>query len=206
MYCQNCGKELCDGERFCSKCGTKAGSGSTTPKISVDSQKIRETMAALPGRVRSMGLGKALYWAGLALLAVSLLMLNKDMFEVTVSFLGTQKMSYSMFEGAGFVKICFYIGYVAAILWMLRPQLSATWWEEKYFYIAMAMPVVSAVWLLAAKIVAEQKVKDTIGYDFVADSVKLGYNSNAWIFLLISLAAFLVVREAKRRLTDGGAE
>lgn len=206
MYCQNCGKELRDGERFCAQCGTKAGNGSAMPGIPVDTRKIQETVSNLSGQVRAMSLGKVLYWTGLALLVVSLFMLSKDMFDVTISFLGTQKMSYSMFEGAGFVKICFYIGYVAAILWMLRPQLSATWWEEKYFYIAMAMPVASAVWLLAAKIVAEQKVKDTIGYDFVADSVKLGYNSNAWVFLLISLAAFLVVREAKRRLTDGGAE
>lgn len=201
MYCQKCGKELEEGVRFCSACGTKAGSTGTAG-LSLDMSGARSALTGVLGRVKALGNAGSTYCVGLVTLIWSLFLLNKAMITITYSIFGTNELEITMFDGVEFLRTCFYIAYVAAIAGLLLPLFTGKGWKSQHFWLGMLVPLAATLWLLIARVSAPSILEDRVGSELLSYvDTEIGLTGVAWLFLILSVGTFFVVRGVKKAVS-----
>lgn len=201
MYCQKCGKELQEGEQFCSGCGTKAGSPGTA-SLSLDVEKLH---SRLTERLDRLGAHKTTYLVGILLLIVNLFLMNKEMIEITYTVWGTNSIQVSMFDGKDWLRYVFYAAYLVGIVLMVMPLIAKEngGWQKKNFQLGMVTPLVNAVWLVIASIAAKSIVEDRVGSEFMEYvEIEIGLAGTAWLFLAVSVIAGVAIYKTKKALAD----
>lgn len=200
MYCQKCGKELEEGARFCPGCGTKTGTTGAGIVKSLDMSRVRSALADVTGRWKGLGNARNTYCVGLALLVWSLFLLNKEMISITYTIFVTNTLEITMFDGVEFLKTCFCIAYVAAIAGMLLPLFTGKEWKKQHFWLGALVPLAAALWLLIARVSAPSILEERMGSELLSYAdTEIGFTGVAWLFLILSVGTFFVVRDVKKK-------
>lgn len=194
MYCSNCGKELQNGESFCSNCGTKAGAIKSGGFDFSKAENIQKAIEQIKDRLNGLGDHKKAYLSSICLLIISAFLVTKEMFQVSYTVFYTNTSTYTMFEDNEVLGTLFVLAFLAAAVAMLLPLLLNREWKTSDFALGKYVPLASLVWLFIVIIVAINKVSDEMGeYQGLLDAVDLSFKftSNAWFFMIISVCAAL---------------
>lgn len=205
MYCSNCGKELTPEAKYCPECGAnRNGEGKIKALArSVEVEKGRQYIMRIIERIKNLDTVKMPYLRGLVCLVIGMLLLNREVYNVTYTVFGTREQSFSMFEGVAFVKICFYIAYLAGICGMVLPLVTGMQWQEKNFRPAQLTPLLTLSWMLTARLVVASKIKSRVGRELMSYvDIKIKLSAAGWLILIFAVATFFAVREAKNRMEE----
>lgn len=196
MFCMKCGKELQDGEQYCSNCGTKAGESLLKNTTGVDSQDVlANCVNALKTGLYSLGSEKNRYFFSIVLLIAGVFTIGKTMFEISADLgFRTYSWDYTMFEDEDSLKTIHTLLYWGAAAIMLIPMLMGKEWKKACFIPGMAAPAISVVRFVAVLIGAVNEAKES-GVSGIAEEIGVSANltTNAWIFLMISAAAIILI-------------
>ena len=203
MFCQNCGKELNEGERFCPRCGTESGKSKKGVNLDIKVNEFLHEVDGIQRKIERLGESKIHYFAGILLQIISILFIGKDMFAVSYELFSTNYLHFTLFEDNEEMKHLFLIGYVAAAVMLLVPVLFSKEWKITHFILGMCMPIASVFWLVVAALRARGEVKSSGYYGLLeAVDIKIELSSNAWMLILVSISAVYLVYSEYRKLVQ----
>ncbi|MGM9640152.1 MAG: hypothetical protein ACI3V3_02160 [Faecousia sp.] len=200
MFCKNCGKELQDGECYCSKCGTEAGSVRKGVDMTGLLIKGHDMCSNCHDRLNAMGSPgkKIVYFVCFFIQVISIFLIGKEMFEVSASYdsFGISgnlfSAGFTLFEDKSILKSLFSVSYAVAALAMLLPLLSKKKWQKSNFLPGICMSAASLVWFFIVLLQARSEAGS--GYEEYAKYIDISakLTTNAWVFLLVSTVEILL--------------
>lgn len=200
MFCVKCGNELKDGESYCPKCGTKAGStGDASSSFRRIAGSVQEkashvmetsTLDKIQENLSYIGNGKRQYFACIAMLVISMVLILNPMIEISGPFGISEE--FSIFEKREGLKFLAFAGYIAAIAFAIYPVLCPYKWDGKFFLPAKIVTGIFLACFVAILFRALQMMSQYADYsDFV--SIDFSLTFSGWAFLISSIANEIVL-------------
>ena len=200
MFCSKCGKELKDGELFCSQCGTRCGTTGNSMNISTGDMKNKaiEMKNNFVSGVADLGKSKTLIFGNIILLFLSLIFSLTKVFKVDAILGMSQGMSMfvdieSVKEMDGFkdmagVKSFALIFYLFAILMLVFPLLLRREWSTKFFLPTKIVTIATLVWFLFVLFTGLSEL-DSSEYSSLAE---FNLSGTGWLFLVTTAGALIL--------------
>lgn len=186
MFCEKCGNQLNDNERFCSKCGASVSMPSTSGNIPYQQPAI--TMDSFKSNIKSAdGLFIKLLWVTVGLQVLMIILWFVDCIEA--DGMGIMSRGLSMndaFEGVEFLSILTVLACIASLVFLFLPMIKGTLQKRRLFAFQIVMAIWCLGWFLIEIIGAADQVKQ---YGGVVDfTVTFG----GWLFVLVCIAQIII--------------
>lgn len=184
MFCSKCGREMKNGEQFCSGCGTKAGSTGNFVNFNISGEDVKNKA----GEMKKMAVSGAdsPNKNFLMLLGNIILLIFSFIFAMTRVFTATSfwvaKQSLSMFEEVEVCRAICVILYLVSIVFMLM-SLFVKKQSKGYFLPAKITMILTFVWFLFYYIIAKDSLS---GYGSAAE---VSISASGWFFVIFTLCA-----------------
>lgn len=174
MFCAKCGKELGENEKFCSACGTMAGSSGNSVNQQFSTAGISANMKTA---VSELGKSTVFYFVNLGLVFLSFIFLLFNPFTYRSG------VTIGMFGGSVFVKVMFILFHLAVLVVLLLPMFIGKKWKYYYILPSSVFSLFSLLWLISS-------------YSFLHSSIgMLGsvlLSISGWLYVLLTLGALVL--------------
>ena len=201
MYCMKCGKEIIEGEQYCSGCGTKVGEvGKKQPSLNVTLPKVSGPNYQV-GQIEGCKIAFLL----VIILPIACLFLLKEVaWTVSVEILYySESMEFGLLENSGFWSMVFYAGYIVAVCLLAAPIFTDGKWSTGNYIVGKIMPAAALIVVLIARIRINSRLYDNEYAEILRQAdLEIEMSLTAWLFIAANIAMFMLISYVSKKTQE----
>lgn len=196
VRCTNCGKELKEGERYCTKCWTEAAKPAEHTHIDIqetdqDEPATERMVRMLTLWVNDIEISKTPYIATIILLILGIILSRQPVFEI--SGLG-QTLPYALHEveALRWASMGIIVLNIVCIILLLIPMMKMFEWKTRWFAPVGVVSLVecgAAVFILGKK--NELLETTLVGYVYKMLEIKVNITATGWALIITFVLTFV---------------
>lgn len=187
MYCGKCGKELRNGDPYCSNCGAKVGGRGGSDLRSAFSSLVSSVTGTDPFAM--LGDAKPVFFISLVCQILCCILIGMEMLTVKVDlYFFAESARIGLFDDRGLLSFLAHVGYIVSAAALLLPVFRKTVWGKMELLPAVIMPLLGLLLFVICVVRGSGALGD---YEDLAN-VSISLTGAGWMFLITSVAAVLV--------------